>query len=144
MYSEYYDTDSPLIEYFDDFEYRKCIRKIFKMDEEKIKEDLKEKYDISNIDPLTLDEYMVDISVMEVALKKLYELTCDNPHFCELYDLAAAKMFSTNREIGQSILYSYDYVYIFHPLVCVFLESPGEITSQHKYFKQLRDCLMKR
>jgi hypothetical protein len=144
MHQEYYDTSSPIIEYYNDFEYRKCIRQIFKMDEEKMKADLAERYDIADIDPLTLDEFMIDMTVMENALQKLYALTCSQPQFCELYDLAAAKMFSTNREIGQSILYCYDYVYVFHPLMCAFLECPGEITHKHKYFKQLKECLMKK
>lgn len=144
MYADYYDTSSPIIEYYNDYDYRKCIRRIFKMNEDKMKADLAEKYDINDIDPLTLDEFMIDMTVMENALQKLYAVTCSNPQFCELYDLAAAKMFSMNREIGQSILYCYDYVYLFHPLMCLFLESPLECNENVKYFKQLKECLMKK
>ncbi len=143
-HSEYYDTSFPMIEYYDDFEYRNCIRRIFKMDMEKMKADLAEKYDINGIDPVTLDEFMIDIGVMDNALRNLFNLTKDNSQFCELYDLAAAKMISTNREIGQSILYSYDYIYIFHPLMCAFLEYPDDKELQTKYYKQLREGLLRR
>lgn len=141
---EYYDTSSPIIEYHTDFDYRNHIRRIFKMDMEKMKADLAEKYDINGIDAVTLDEFMVDMGVMDNALRNLFNLTKDNSQFCELYDLAAAKMISTNREIGQSILYSYDYIYIFHPLMCAFLEYPDDKELQTKYYEQLREILLRR
>lgn len=139
-----YNISSPIMQYYNDTEYRNCIRTLFKMNEEKMKSQLNELYDISEIDPITIDEYMIDVPLMENTMKQLFDLTKHNTLFKNLYDLAAAKMFSTNREIGQSILFSYDYVYLFHPCLCVFLESPSEFNEKMQYYKELVLSLQKK
>jgi hypothetical protein len=139
-----YDISSPILQYYNDTDYRNCIRTLFKMNEEKMKSQLNELYDISEMDPITIDECMIDISLMENTMNLLFNLTKHNKLFKILYDLAAAKMLSTNREIGQSILFSYDYVYLFHPCLCVFLESPSEFNENLQYYKELVLSLQKK
>jgi hypothetical protein len=139
-----YDITSPIIQYYNDTDYRKCIRTIFKMNEEKMKSQLNKLYDLSDMDPITIDEYMIDVPLMENAMKLLFNATSKHKLFCNLYDLAAAKMFSTNREIGQSILFSYDYVYLFHPCVCIFLTSPNQFNENLEYYNELVVTLQKK
>jgi hypothetical protein len=139
-----YDYSTPIIEYNNNKEYRAYIRKIFRMDVDKMKSDLEKTYDISQMDEETYDELLYDNDKMFSVLNDLYVLTKKNKLFKELYDLAAAKMFSTLREIGQSILFSYGYLYLFHPCMCVFLQSPSEFTVECPYYTQLKDKLQER
>ena len=139
-----YDYSTPIIEYKTNKDYRLLIRTIFRMDIDKVKLDLEKLYDVSQMDEETYDELVYDNDKMFIVLNDLYVITKKNKLFKELYDLAAAKMFSTLREIGQSILFSYEYLYLFHPCMCVFLQSPGEFTADCPYYKQLKDKLQER
>lgn len=129
-----YNVSHILIEYYNDEEYRENIRKIFKM---KHLENKDEEY----IDKVTADELDYDYEKIDKVMKKLYENTKDNPLFQILYDLAAAKMISLDRTIGQSVLFSYDYLYLFHACLCVYIVSPTEFTSDCEYYKNLKEKL---
>lgn len=60
--------------------------------------------------------------------------TCDVLR--ELMRKAAAKFISEDEILGLSILYVYDYMYITHPLISLYLEK-GEISE--KYLNMLKD-----
>jgi len=65
----------------------------------------------------TLDELDYDETIASAFLDSVYEKTRHIPEFQQLYDLAAACMFSTDREIGMAVLFSYDYFGLFHSLL---------------------------
>ena len=67
----------------------------------------------------------------------LFIHTKDNIFFQKLYDLAAVKMFSTDRTIGQCILFSYDYLVYFYECLYVFISSPEEFTENCIVYKNM-------
>jgi hypothetical protein len=69
---------------------------------------------------------------IESAMEVLYEETKDDPLFRNLYDLAAARMFSVDRKIGQSVLFSYDYLYLFHSLLYLRFFEPEQCNENHE------------
>jgi hypothetical protein len=74
-----------------------------------------------DIDPVSRDEMEYDEGAANKAMDYIFKMTKTNPIFNELYLLAAARMFSTDPEIGLSVLFSYDYLEIFHYcLVCYY------------------------
>lgn len=138
-----YDTSNPVIEYHSNMEYRQVLRLLFKMNCFEIEMELRKTYK-DTLDTETFDELLIDTKKMETILDKLFIETKDHQLFQQLYDLAAAKMLSVDRQIGQSILFSYDYLYLFHACICVFLNSPSEFTDQCSYYIQLHAKLLKR
>ena len=129
-----YNTDTLLLEYKNTTEYRKTIRELFNMAPIAV--------DIEDIDPESLDEMNYDEDPINLSMSHLFDLTCKNTLFNTLYDLAAAKMLSTDRTIGQCILFSYDYLYLFHACLCVFLKSSSEFNAECIYYKQLKEKLV--
>jgi hypothetical protein len=61
----------------------------------------------------TMDELDYDEESASKSLNSIYEKTKEITEFQHLYDLAAACMFSTDREIGLAVLFSYDYFHLF-------------------------------
>ena len=61
-----------------------------------------------HIDDETLDENDYDEDSVSAFLDNIYEKTKTEPLFHTLYDAAASKMSSEDREIGLTILLSYD------------------------------------
>ena len=64
-----------------------------------------------------------DETIINAEIENLYEKM---EHITELFpilDTLAAKMLSTDRSIGFLILFSYDYFYLTHQLICDFLEN---------------------
>jgi len=141
---ETYDTSSHLIEYNSNIEYRKILRSLFRMDTEEILKGLESKYNMKELDEETIDEILYDSDKISDTMQELYELTKLNPLFQTLYTLAAAKMISTDASIGQIVLFSYDYLYLIHPCICVFLESREQFDESCIYYLQLKDKLEKR
>ena len=110
-----YNTQNKTIEYSNDAEFRSCIRDIFIM-----------KKDIDNypdLDDITRDENNYDIDAATKSMDYIFEKTKDIAIFQTLYDLAAAKMLSTDRSIGLAILFSYDNMKAFHHCICDFIEN---------------------
>jgi len=132
-----YNVSKLLLEYKDNIEYRKTIREIFKM------KNLEENYD-EDFDEETNDEINYDSKKIIKTMDELYEYTKDNNLFQILYDLAAAKMISLDRTIGQSVLFSYDYLYLFHACLCVFIVLPNDFNENCHYYLELKEKLEKR
>jgi len=89
--------------------YRNEMRRVFSMNAVNypaINED---------IDQESKDELEYDEENVSRALDRLYSKTKDHPLFTELYEKAAACMFSVEPEIGLTILCSYDYLDTFIP-----------------------------
>lgn len=132
-----YNVSNLLLEYKNTKEYRQTIREIFKM------KHLEENYD-SDFDDETNDENDYEYKKINQTMEQLYESTKENSLFQILYDLAAAKMISLDRTIGQSVLFSYDYLHLFHACLCVFIVSPNEWNENCEYYIQLKEKLEKR
>jgi hypothetical protein len=135
-----YNTNNLLIEYHNNAEYRNVLRRVFNMEVDSINI----AYQYETIDHETLDELTYDEDKVMEEMKNIYEITENNILFQELYDLSAAKMISLDRTIGICILFSYDYFYLFHACLCVFLKSPLDFTELCKYYIQLKMELEKR
>ena len=113
--------------YSNDIEYRQYFRKVTGMREDvfhhepghiNLNEGIPE-----CMDEITLDEYMYDEESVSNALAQIYRATKDNPRFQHLYDLAAAQMISMDREIGLTVLMTYDYLWRF--IACVDAHMEG-------------------
>lgn len=139
-----YDTSFPFVQYENSSQYRKWIRNVFKMDMSPIFKEIETKYNMDELDEESLDEMLYDYDKMSQTMEVLYSLTKSNVLFQTVYDLAAAKMFSTDQTIGQVILFSYDYFYLFHACLCVFFHSPELFDETCIYYLELKDKLSKR
>ena len=135
-----YNTNNIYIEYKTNKEYRECIRKVFYQNCTTQEEELK-KYDL---DDESYDEMLYDNETMLNILDTIYLNTKSNHMFQKLYDLAAAKMMSINREIGLSVLYSYDYFYLMHICLCIYLDYPELFNESLPYYIELINILQKK
>ena len=104
-------------------EYRDCIREFCKMNCE-------DKTIGIDIDDESRDEQMFDCIACSKTMDFIFEKTKDIPLWQNLYDKAAGKFISTNREIGLSVLFSYDFFWDFKECWNSFLCSL-EINNEH-------------
>lgn len=103
-----YPTELTL-NYSNDFEYRKSLRQLFQMNSINYP-----KLVNPDIDDVSRDEIEYDEHSAELAMESVIEQTRNNPLFYALYEQAATFMFSTNIDIGLAVLFSYDYLILFH------------------------------
>lgn len=120
------------IQYIDDYEYRSSIRQLFNMSGDNSLLSVTD-----DVDPVSLDENNYDPAAAQKILDYVYTNTKTHPIFKEIYTLAAGFMFSENEEIGLAVLFSYDYLAVFHPCICVFFETPDQFTHYHPLVKAL-------
>lgn len=106
--------------YTNDAEYRKCIRDLFRMKNVDVEGD---------IDDISRDEMDYDEDSINTVMAQLYELTKNNAHFQELYDLAAAKLMSMDRETGQVVLFSFQYMWLYHKCLAAFYQNDPSFQS---------------
>ena len=128
----FYNTD-PDIQYSNDFQYRAAVRKIFCM---KSAEEMDQ-----DIDEITRDEQDYDMNATARTLDYVYDNTCKNPLFQELYDKAASKMISLDRSIGLSVLFSYDYMGLFHYCLCNYFDEPEKFDEKNEAYVALKKKL---
>lgn len=115
--------------YTNNKEYRQCMRELFNMK-------CVINPDMEGMDEVTIDELTYDEKTMSVIMDEIYNATKNNDIFNELYDLAAATMFSTDRTIGQAVLLSYDYLCFFHNCLASFLK--GNFDNKNEYYLLLK------
>lgn len=139
-----YDTSNPYFEYKTNADYRQCMRSLFTMDTESILKELKEKYETDSMDEESLDELLYSSDNVMNTIDKIFEITKSNPLFHSLYLDAAAKIISLDPSMGQIILFSYNYLYLYHPCLCVFLQSPEDFTETCIPYIQLKNKLHER
>jgi len=106
------------ITYSDDDEYRTCMRRVFGMSISKNQED---------------DDFIYDDKTISDGLDYIYSQTKDIPEFRDLYLVGAAKMLSTEMEIGMAIAFSYDYFDLFHVCLADFMRDG--IINKENYTK---------
>jgi hypothetical protein len=121
------------IKYSNDTEYRHCLRKLFKMNPINYP-------DISemDLDEVTKDEVRYDLDAANVILEYIFEVTKSIPEFMKLYEKTASFMFSTDPNIGLTIMLGYDYLDLFHLVIIKIVSgiSTEELVQTDAY-KQL-------
>ena len=90
-----------------------------------------------DVDADTLDEYLYDENAVSGFLDEVFNNTKDHPLFDNLYELAAAKMISQQRDIGLTVLLTYDYLDAFWKCYSLFRKSPEELTETNELYLQL-------
>jgi len=94
-----------------------------------------------DLDDETLDEQHYDEDTVSRFLDIVFQNTKTNPLFQTLYDLAAAQMISTDREIGLAVLFSYDYLGAFYPCYCEFIQDPTAFSETNPLYMKLHKML---
>jgi len=121
------------IEYSNDTEYRHCLRKLFKMNPTNYP-------DISemNLDEITKDEQSYDLDAANITMDYIFEITKTIPEVINLYEKTASFMFSTDPNIGLTIMLGYDYLDLFHQLIIKIVSGIStEELLQTDVYKQL-------
>lgn len=126
--------------YSNNKEYRKTLRLFFDMNISNIESEIEH----CNYDDETHDELLFDDMAVNRHMTFMMEKTKGNILFDELYHLASAKMFSTNKEIGLCILLSYDFFHDFHHLWNSYIENPQTFSKTNEFFILLQNRLIKR
>jgi len=114
-----YPLDKSLCNYKNDKEYRACLRCIFGMKQENYPDTSE-----MDLDDITEDEMSYDDSSAQKVMDFILKSTDNNQLFTKVFELGAAKMISMDKEIGLTILLSYDFLHLFHPCFIDFLENP--------------------
>jgi hypothetical protein len=84
----------------------------------------------SDIDPVSRDELEYDEKSADLAMQYVMDKTSHLPLFAPIYEQAASFMFSTDKNIGIAVLFSYDYLLLFHNcLVDYFISLTNMDTS---------------
>lgn len=127
-------------------EYREIFRQIVAMEKKideypSIRENGATLDDFSQLDEETQDEMLYDSDTATKFMNYIYSITRDHFDFQDLYELAAAKMISTDHEIGLSVLCSYDYLKYFYPCLCTFIETPAAFNDTNKSYLKLKNAL---
>jgi hypothetical protein len=121
------------VAYENDFQYRSCLRELFCMVPKEDSDD--------SLDEITLDENNYDEESAEKALNYVYKKTEHHPLFNHLYNKAALLMFSMDNNIGLSVLFSYDYLQMFHKCLYCFIEKPNEFNENSEPYRKLSQAL---
>lgn len=124
------------ITYKSNKEYRHWIRRIFHFtkDAKTYYANLNETDFETDIDEESKDEMDYDYDSMKIGLDLLFETTIIEPIFEDMYLLAATTMFSTDVKIGQVVLCSYDYFYLYFTCLWHFyLEKDTKIDTLPSY-----------
>jgi len=116
-------------------EYRGCLRRLFQMDCSGLVID-------ESVDAETRDEWTYDDDASGLFMDRVYDATKDHPLFQELYDLGAACMISTDREIGLAVLFSYDYLDAFYPCLLDYLDAPSKFDETNSSFIEAKRRLI--
>ena len=137
-----YPTDL-IISYTNDIEYRKTIRQVFQM-----KSDSYPDIVHSDIDEVSRDELEYDDIAASAAMAYVFDKTRRVPPFIAIYEQAASFMFSTDINIWMAVLFSYDYLLLFHNCLRDFFTSlsrnDGPFTIENENYKLLHIHLFKK
>lgn len=124
------------IKYNSNKEYRKAIREFCKMNCPPPTIENAE-----DIDEETKDELLFDSLSTQIIMNDIYEKTKDHPVWQTLYDKSAAKLISTHRDIGLSLLFCYDFFPAFHDCWKSFLECPEKFDETNEWYQILYNTL---
>jgi hypothetical protein len=134
-----YPVDKEVPKYTSNTEYRECLRQLFNMNPENYPDETRtyaEEWDTE-----TIDELKYDNDTSSQIMDFIYEKTHTNPLFQEVYDKAAGRMLSLDREIGLCVLFSYDFMWLFHRCIVDFLRSPETFSAKTPSYIELQKKL---
>ncbi len=120
-----YDFSISTISYTDDFEYRKTLRALFRMEQKNFTDDV------------VLDEQDIDDALMTKTLDWIFAKTRSNYLFQTLYTKAAGFMLSESMETGLCILFAYDNLPFFHPVLCDYMADPRGFSDKTQSYALL-------
>jgi len=123
------------ITYSTNAEYRQALRKFCDMSCNDISIEYEE------IDDESKDELLYDPNSMEEKMDEIFKKTKDDPLWIELYKLAAAKFFSTDLEIGLTVLFSYHYFPGFYNCWISFSQNPDNWSKTNESYLLLLSIL---
>lgn len=115
--------------YSNNAEYRNMLRLVFNMKMAAI--------DDPDIDDETKDEMTYDEFSSSAVLEYIFSKTREHVLFQKIYDIAAGFMFSVDRNIGMTVLFSYDYLVMFHPVLREYLANSALDPSSEPYARLL-------
>jgi len=127
------------IEYTNNTEYRECLRNLFKMNSENYPET-----ENMDLDEETMDEMNYDYQSATVTMDFILGTTKSIPEIMELYEKTASFMFSTDPNIGLTIMLGYDYLDLFHKLLQKIVSgTPTKELVQTDIYNQLHTKIYK-
>lgn len=116
-----------IVKYENNDEYRRDITKVFIMDIPIIE---------NNDDCIFYD----NPSVMR-GIDYIYYKTSNNDAFLEIYEKSAATLFSTDKQIGACILFSYHFFEKFHKCLVEFFNNNEKFEKSSENYKELLKLL---
>jgi hypothetical protein len=141
-YFAYYRKLPSLLYYDDNESYRACLRKVFRMNTETITPyaslTIEDIYPCKELDEESRDEMTFDSIALDKYMEILYKKTERIYAFRDLYEKAAAQMFSTDLKIGQAVLCSYDCFSWYH--TCIWFYLVDENTDLGKIAEYQKLC----
>ena len=128
-------------QYDNNFQYRQCLRDVFSMDVTKNPP----KWDQMDpdLDDETKDELVYEGGAVLQGMNYICNETKNSGALQQLYLDAAALMFSTDPEIGLSILFAYDYFIDFHNCLRVFFQNPSGFSETTLEFQKIRNRIVR-
>lgn len=114
--SIYYPTEFR-VQYTNDKEYRATIRTLCNMSSN-VLAFAKSEEEVDDIDEITRDEWDFDQDAITKLFDFIYSTTVKEPILNAIYKTAAGFMLSEDPNIGLAVLFSYDYLMDFHPVLC--------------------------
>lgn len=119
------------VQYNDNQKFRQDLRNVFSMN-------CIEDENNHLMDDETRDELLYDDKQVSQSLTFILQQTDKLPLFIDLYQITAARVFSTDLGIGLSILFSYDNFYLFHLLLRDFFNDSSSLNSNTQSYINLK------
>jgi len=111
------------IDYKNNDEYRSQIQKLFIMEID---------YHISDI-----NDVLYDGTAIENGIAFVFNHTKDNILMQKLFEKSAEILMSDNLEMGLAILFSFDYLILFHKLLFIYFIEPTSFTETNPIYIEL-------
>lgn len=125
------------VSYSTNSEYRNVLRNIFFMNPLPPE-------NADSLDAETLDEMLFDDKNIINIFDNIYDKTIHHPLFSEIYELAAACFLSTDKKLGVTVLFAYDYLFFYYPLLFEFFEKEENLNKTNINYMELRKRLLRR
>lgn len=138
---EHFKSLPSAIMYDNDNEYRNVIRNVFNFDRNTFYDYHGKIKNLNEVDPISKDELLYDSEAVTHSMNFIYNATKNNGEFSEMYLKAAARMFSTDPQIGQAVLCSYDTFHWYYSCVWFFLNGGHSSLVSCNDFKNLNTYL---
>lgn len=134
-----YNLQYILPDYSNNNEYRNCLRKLFCMNNNNYADKINELQNHlgDDLDNETKDENEFDDNSTANAMDYIFSETKEVPLFQKIYEFAAAKMISTDLQIGLAICFSYDYLGVFHECLYEYFNNPTKFTENSSCYQTM-------